>query len=182
MLKVRSFPLKKTAKNLVFGEGSPDAQVFLIGEAPGAKEDEQGRPFVGLAGRQLEMLLNSVSLAREEVYITSILKYRPPKNRPPKFSEIKAHTPYLVEQIKIIRPKIIVTLGNFATKFVLADFDIHKMKKVAGITTLHGKAITDDFGGMRFMVMPVFHPAAVFYNPRLKEILKEDFKNLLLYL
>ena len=175
MLSAR-LPLKKTAKNLVFGAGSHDPKVFFIGEAPGAKEDEQGLPFVGAAGKELETLLNSISLTRDEVFITSILKYRPPGNRAPTFEEIKAHTPFLVDQIRILKPKVIVTLGNFATKFILAGMDIYKMSEIAGITQLHGKVQKIHFEGMNLTVIPVYHPAALLYNRKLKDDLGDDFQ------
>jgi len=112
--------LKDNSTSIVFGKGSEDAQVLFIGEAPGAKEDLQGVPFVGRAGKQLDKLLNKISLSIDDVYIANILKYRPPKNRDPKINEIISHTPYLIEQIKIIKPEIIATLGNFSSKFILA--------------------------------------------------------------
>ncbi len=171
-----NLPLKKTAKNLVFGTGSLDPKVFFIGEAPGAKEDVQGLPFVGAAGKQLDLLLESISLSRESVYITSILKYRPPGNRPPTLAEIRAHTPFLVEQIRILAPPVIVTLGNFATRFILAGLNIENMSKVPGITQIHGQPHKIHFEGMDVKVVPVFHPAAILYRRPLKEILQNDFQ------
>jgi uracil-DNA glycosylase len=168
-------PLKDAAKNLVFGKGNPDASILFIGEAPGANEDEQGIPFVGAAGKELDKLLRSISLTLDEVYIANILKYRPPENRDPAIDEIYRHTPYLIEQIKIIRPKIICTLGNYSTKFVLAQFNIPNMKQIAGITGLHGKVHHLTIDGMDFMVIPLYHPAAMLYNPKLRAILNEDF-------
>ena len=99
-------PLKKTAQRLVFGEGSCDPKALFIGEAPGANEDKQGLPFVGTAGKHLDLLLGSIDLTRDQVYITSIIKYRPPENRQPTLSEIKAHTPFLMDQIRIIKPRM----------------------------------------------------------------------------
>jgi uracil-DNA glycosylase len=168
-------PLKDAAKNLVFGKGNPDAKILFIGEAPGAKEDELGIPFVGAAGKELDKLLRSIGLTLEDVYIANILKYRPPENRDPAVDEIYRHTPYLVEQIKIIRPKIICTLGNYSTKFVLAQFNIPNMKKISGITQLHGKVNPLTIDGMEFMVIPLYHPAAMLYNPNLRKVLGEDF-------
>ncbi|MGV8150208.1 MAG: uracil-DNA glycosylase family protein [Candidatus Woesearchaeota archaeon] len=168
-------PLKDAAKNLVFGKGNPDAKIMFIGEAPGEKEDEQGIPFVGSAGKELDKLLQSIGLTLDEVYIANILKYRPPNNRDPTVDEIYRHTPYLIEQIKVISPKIICTLGNYSTKFVLASFNIPEMKKIGGITTLHGKANTILIDNMNFLVIPLYHPAAMLYNPRLRETLAEDF-------
>jgi DNA polymerase len=168
-------PLKDAAKNLVFGKGNPDAQIMFIGEAPGEKEDEQGVPFVGSAGKELDKLLRSIGLTLEEAYIANILKYRPPNNRDPSVEEIYRHTPYLIEQIKIIRPKIICTLGNYSTKFVLASFNIPNMKKIGGISFLHGKPHNITIDDMNFTVIPLYHPAAMLYNPRLRETLAEDF-------
>jgi len=168
-------PLKDAAKNLVFGKGNPDASIMFIGEAPGAKEDELGIPFVGAAGKELDKLLRSIGLTLEDVYIANILKYRPPENRDPAIDEIYRHTPYLIEQIKIIKPKIICTLGNYSTKFVLASFNIPNMKKIAGITQLHGKSNALAIDGMEFNVIPLYHPAAMLYNPNLRTILAEDF-------
>lgn len=181
MLSAR-LPLKKTAKTLVFGAGSHDPKVFFIGEAPGAKEDEQGLPFVGAAGKQLAELLDSINLTRDEVYITSILKYRPPGNRQPTFDEIKAHTPFLVEQIRILKPRVIVTLGNFATRFILAGLNIDKMSDVPGITHIHGQVVKVHFEGLDLTVIPVYHPAAILYRRKLKTALEEDFQTILKHL
>lgn len=181
MLKA-SLPLKETANHLVFGAGSCDPKVFFIGEAPGAKEDLQGLPFVGAAGKELELLLNSISLTRESVFITSILKYRPPNNRPPTFAEIKAHTPFLADQIRILKPKIIVTLGNFATRFILAGLDIEKMSTIPGITQIHGKVHKVSFEDMNLKVIPVYHPAAILYRRPLKKALEKDFQGILQHL
>ena len=165
----------KDGHNIVFGKGNPSARIFFIGEAPGEKEDAAGVPFVGSAGKQLDKLLGSIGLSIEDVYITNILKYRPPDNRNPNEEEIRAHTPYLVEQIKIVQPKIIVTLGNFATRFVLAGFDADKMKPVEGITKLHGKVNQVKLGDKMLLVLPMYHPAAVLYNPKLRSDLEKDF-------
>lgn len=168
-------PLKDAAKNLVFGKGNPDAPILFIGEAPGEKEDELGIPFVGSAGKELDKLLRSINLTLDDVYIANILKYRPPNNRDPTVEEIYRHTPYLIEQIKVIRPKIICTLGNYSTKFILASFNIPNMKKIAGISTLHGKVNPIRIDEMEFIVIPLYHPAAMLYNPRLRETLAQDF-------
>src|SRR3989338_9626366 len=137
--KKAELPLKNGAKNLVFGKGNPKANILFIGEAPGAKEDELGVPFVGQAGKELDKLLGLIGLSLEDVYIANILKYRPPENRNPNMDEIEAHTPFLIKQIKIIKPKIICTLGNFSTKFVLAGFRSEGMNKIEGISNLHGQ-------------------------------------------
>lgn len=171
-------PLKETAQTLVFGEGSCDPAVFFIGEAPGKNEDKQGVPFVGSAGKQLELLLNSIGLTRDAVYITSILKYRPPKNRQPTTAEIRRHTPFLVDQIRILKPPLIVPLGNFAARFILSGFDIERMPAVPGITQIHGKLEEIRFEDMTFHVLPVFHPAAILYRRPLKKTLEEDFQKI----
>ena len=166
--------LKSRAKNLVFGKGNIDADIMFIGEAPGAKEDELGVPFVGAAGRELDKLLSGIGLSLGDVYIANILKYRPPQNRNPLSSEIRSHAPFLLEQIKIIKPKVICTLGNYATKFVLAGFKPEGMNKIQGIAAIHGeKKLIDDL-----VVFPLYHPAAMLYNPGLREVLVEDFQKL----
>lgn len=150
--------------NTVFGEGDPHARVMIIGEAPGKNEDKQGRPFVGSAGKFLNELLEVAGLEREEVFIANVLKCRPPSNRNPKPDEIEACSPYLREQTQAIDPLIIVTLGNFATQFIL--------RTRAGITGLRG---TVQQAG-RFTVMPVFHPAAAIYDRSKRDVLFADFE------
>ena len=167
-------PLKE-GHNMVFGKGNSDAAVMFIGEAPGEKEDLEGVPFVGSAGKQLDKLLASIGLSIDDVYIANILKYRPPENRNPSDDEIRAHTPYLIEQIKAIKPRVIVTMGNFATKFVMGGFDTEGMKAVGGITALHGKMGKAVHGSDVFLVMPTYHPAAVLYNSKLRPDIEADF-------
>ncbi len=167
--------LKDAAMNMVFGKGNSNADIVFIGEAPGAEEDKTGVPFVGRAGQELNKLLRKIGLTLDDVYICNILKYRPPQNRDPNMDEIRNHTPYLIQQIKIIKPKIIVTLGNYSTKFVLAGFDPEGMKKVKGITVLHGKENPILVDGVDFNVIPMYHPAAMLYNPRLREAIEQDF-------
>lgn len=145
--------LSDLAQNLVFGEGNPDADLLIIGEAPGEDEDLQGRPFVGRAGQLLDRILESAHIEREDVYITNILKYRPPGNRNPKPEEILASEPLLLEQLKLIRPQIIGTLGNFPTQFFAGTKD--------GITKTRGRWF--DWRGVR--VFPMFHPAYLLRNP-----------------
>ena len=171
-------PLKDNATNMVFGKGSADAKILFIGEAPGEKEDIEGVPFVGRAGKELDKLLNMIGLGIDDVYIGNILKYRPPKNRDPTSDEIRNHTPYLIEQIKIIKPKIIATLGNYSTKFVLGGFKPENMKKVGGISTLHGVPKKIKFNDCEFLVVPIYHPAAMLYRPQLKEIFEKDFNTM----
>lgn len=162
-------PLKNTAKNLVFGEGNPDAKVMFIGEAPGKNEDLQGLPFIGSAGKILTKLIESIDLKREEVYITSILRYRPPKNRDPKPDEIVATQPFLDQQIKIIHPKIIVTLGRYSLKKFLPE---------AKIAQVHGISEKIKWQGMDLIIIPMYHPAAIIYNRKLQQTLEEDFKTI----
>ena len=171
-------PLKDGATNLVFGKGNPGGQIMFIGEAPGEKEDLQGIPFVGAAGRELDKMLRLIGLSLDEVYIANVLKYRPPNNRDPAIEEIRRHTPYLVEQIKVIRPRVLITLGNFATKFVLSRFDPDGMKKVSGIGVLHGKHVPFVVDGLSCVVMPIYHPAAMLYNPKLRDVMTQDFLSL----
>ena len=170
--------LKKNARNLVFGKGNPHAAIVFIGEAPGEREDEQALPFVGTAGKTLDRLLHLIGFTLEDVYITNILKYRPPNNRNPRVEEIIDHTPYLIEQIKIIEPKAIVPLGNFATRFILSGFNIEKMGTILGISKLHGQIKKINFENYEFLVVPLYHPAAALYNPSLGKTLEKDIKNL----
>jgi DNA polymerase len=176
ILKDKTLPLKKTAANLVFGKGNPDADILFIGEAPGRQEDLKGVPFVGAAGKQLDALLQTIALDLEKVYIANILKYRPPNNRNPSVEEIRAHTPYLIEQIEAIRPAVIATLGNFATRFILSGLDVEKMNTVPGITQLHGKSKEVRFNDHVFTVVPLYHPAAMLYNPPLRKTMEKDFR------
>ena len=167
-------PLKDAATNMVFGKGNPDAEIVFIGEAPGAEEDKQGIPFVGRAGRELDKYLRNIGLTIEDVYIANILKYRPPKNRDPTTSEIEAHTPYLLKQLRIIKPKVIATLGNYSTKFVLGGWHVKGMKSIKGITTLHGQEHIVNLDGTTSKAIPLYHPAAMLYNPKLREAFERD--------
>jgi len=162
--KIASLPLKEGAKNLVFGKGNLNANIFFCGESPGANEDEQGLPFVGAAGKNLDKLLEKVGLSMNDVYIANILKYRPPENRPPSVEEIRAHTPWLLKQIEAINPRVICSLGNYATKFFLAGNDVDNMKMQPGITTVHGKVKMIKINGLDVKLIPLFHPAAIIYN------------------
>ena len=167
--------LKDQAKNLVFGKGNSNAKILFIGEAPGAKEDEQGIPFIGKAGKDLDKQLNKISLTIDDVYIANILKYRPPQNRDPSANEMISHTPYLVEQIKIIKPKIICTLGNFATKFIMSNANIQIMKKMPGVSEVHGQVQKIEFQGEKIKLFPIFHPSATIYRKIIKEEFQKDF-------
>ncbi|MHB1330724.1 MAG: uracil-DNA glycosylase family protein [Minisyncoccota bacterium] len=159
------------------GEGSFDSNIVFVGEAPGANEAKTGRPFVGRAGKLLDELLLSVNLKREEVFITSIVKDRPPKNRDPKPSEISLYTPFLDRQIETIKPKVIAALGRFAMIYILNRYGLEN--EIKPISELHGKILETKMPwGERVKVIPLFHPAAVIYNQRLRDTLFEDFKTL----
>ncbi len=162
--RLANLPLKESSINLVFGKGNPSSKIMFVGEAAGKNEDEQGLPFVGAAGKNLDKLLEKVGLSIDDIYITNIIKYRPPENRNPLPEEIKAHTPWLVEQIKEMKPKVICSLGNYATKFFMANGNVDEMDKQIGITQLHGKVKMMDFLGMNIKLIPLFHPAAIIYN------------------
>lgn len=168
-------PLRATAINPVPGEGNPDAKIIFIGEAPGEQEDKTGRPFVGAAGKMLEKLLASIGLKREDVFITSIEKFRPPKNRDPKPVEIMACFPYLEKQIEIIEPKIIVSLGRHALQRMLEWEGNLKIDKPLPMKAFVGKAITGKRG---HIYLPVYHPAAVLYNRSLLKELQDDFQKI----
>ncbi len=177
----------KNCKNIVVGKGNLSAPIMFVGEAPGRNEDEQGLPFVGAAGKNLDKLLEKVGLSMNDVYIANILKCRPPENRGPLPEEIKAHTPWLLKQIEEIKPKVICSLGNYATKFFLSDCDVDLMGKQPGITSVHGKVKMIELHGKSVKLIPLFHPAAIIYNRNLlgewekdMEIVKNEFnqKNL----
>lgn len=155
--------LSSTRTNIVFGAGNPHAELLFVGEAPGKHEDLSGRPFVGAAGKLLEYLLSTIGLTREDVFIANVLKCRPPANRDPKVQEINTCRPYLERQIELISPKVVCTLGNFATKLMLDTGD--------GITSLHGRQFKVDGR----IVIPSYHPAAALYTPSLQEKLEVDF-------
>lgn len=169
--------LAQTANNLVFGSGNPDAEIVFIGEAPGKKEDEQGEPFIGAAGKFLDEMLNDIKLDRRQVYITNIVKYRPPKNRDPSPEEKAEFWPYLVSQLAAINPKLVVTLGRHPMTGFLPD---------AKISELHGKSqsvtIATVNGEKKVTILPLYHPAAALYNGGLRNTLKEDFKNITIIL
>ena len=156
--------LCETRTNIVFGEGDPHARVLIVGEAPGKNEDLQGRPFVGAAGKFLDELLEEAGLKREEVFIANVLKCRPPSNRNPQADEIEACAPFLREQTQSIDPWIIITMGNFATQFI--------WRTGTGITHLRGTVQQTG----RFVVLPVFHPAAAIYDRSKRDVLLEDFR------
>jgi len=161
---VKQTEIFKNCKNIVIGKGNPDADILFVGEAPGRNEDEQGIPFVGVAGKNLDKLLENVGLSMDDVYIANILKCRPPENRNPLPEEIKAHTPWLLKQIEEIKPKVICSLGNYATKFFLADCNPDKMTSQPGITSVHGKVRDIKVHNKKIKLIPLFHPAAIIYN------------------
>ena len=170
-------PLKVTATNLVFGKGNPDADIVFVGEAAGRNEDLQGIPFCGAAGKNLDKLLEKVGLSLEDVYICNILKYRPPENRDPLPYEIEAHTPYLMKQIKVIKPRVVCSLGNYATKFFLSLGDVDLMKGQPGITEIHGVVQDIEIDGLKIKLIPLFHPAAIIYNrTKLTPLWEADMK------
>jgi DNA polymerase len=152
---------------VVFGSGSPDADLMFVGEAPGFHEDQQGIPFVGQAGKLLDRLLAGIGLERSDVMIANVLKCRPPGNRDPLPEEIAACEPHLFRQIELIQPKIVATLGNFATKLLSG--------KPTGITRVHGQDQEVTLGGNRVVLYPLYHPAAALYTPSMLKVLEQDF-------
>jgi len=166
----------RKCKNIVIGKGNMKAEIMFIGEAPGKNEDDQGIPFVGAAGKNLDKLLERTGLRLNDVYVANILKCRPPENRNPFPDEIKAHTHWLIEQIKQIKPKVICTLGNYSTKFFLAGGNVDEMKKMPGITQIHGKVKLIEFQGLKIKIVPLFHPAAIIYNRNLTGLWEKDME------
>lgn len=161
--------LAKQAKNLVMGDGNLDAEAVFIGEAPGKNEDEQGLPFVGAAGKFLNEMLENAGLTRSDVYITNIVKYRPPNNRDPLPEEKKAFWPYLTRQLSIIKPKVVITLGRHSMEYFLPG---------QKISLIHGQPKRIAFGNGKLVVMPLYHPAAALYNNSMKQTIIEDFMKL----
>jgi DNA polymerase len=159
--------LAKTRTQVVFGAGSPTADLMFVGEAPGFHEDKQGVPFVGAAGKLLGKLLEGIGLSRDEVYIANVLKCRPPGNRDPQPEEIEACESHLFRQIELIQPKLVATLGNFATKLLSG--------RPNGITQVHGREQHVTLGGNDVTLYPIFHPAAALYTPRMLQVLEQDF-------
>ncbi len=156
-------PLYKTALRGVPGEGDPDAEILLIGEAPGWHENQQGRPFVGASGQFLEQLLASIGLTRKQVFIANIVKHRPPDNRDPMPDEISACVPYLDRQIEIIDPKVIVTLGRFSMNHF---FPGEKISRIHGMARRHGNRL----------IVPMYHPAAALHQGSLRHTVEDDFR------
>jgi uracil-DNA glycosylase family 4 len=162
--------LARTRTQVVVGSGHPDADLMFVGEAPGYHEDRQGAPFVGQAGKVLEQLLGAIGLSRPDVYIANVLKCRPPGNRDPQPDEISACEGHLFAQVELIRPRVICTLGNFATKLLSGQ--------PHGITRVHGRAQPRRIAGVDLVLYPIFHPAAALYTPAMMETLRDDFRKL----
>jgi uracil-DNA glycosylase len=163
-------PLAETRTKVVFGAGNAEADMMFVGEAPGAEEDRRGLPFVGRAGALLSELLEGIGLTREDVFIANVLKCRPPGNRDPQPLEIESCHPYLERQVELIRPAVIGTLGNFATKLITGS--------QTGITKVRGTPQVHTLGGRPVFVMPLLHPAAALRTPSLLDTLREDFASL----
>jgi DNA polymerase len=157
--------LAKTATQLVFGDGNPDAELVFIGEAPGKNEDQQGLPFVGAAGKFLNEMLASIGLERKDIYITNIVKYRPPNNRDPQPEEKQAFLPYLRSQLEVIKPKLVITLGRHSMDSLLPGLQISKV---------HG--LPKRYKGQVYL--PLFHPAAALYNGGMRTTLMDDFSKI----
>ncbi len=168
-----------SAENLVFGEGNLDAKIIFIGEAPGKKEDLNGRPFIGTAGRILDQNLSQIGLDRQTTYITNIVKYRPDNNRDPSEAEKNLFLPYLIMQILIINPSVLVTLGRHSLSVFDKSLTINENH--GKITTIKFKKINLKFSNYSFKLLPLYHPAATIYNRALKTVLENDFKNLKSY-
>jgi DNA polymerase len=160
-------PLAAGRTQVVFGVGNPDADLMFVGEAPGFHEDQQGIPFVGQAGKLLDRLLAGIGLERSDVYIANVLKCRPPQNRDPLPEEIASCESHLFRQIELIRPRLVATLGNFATKLLSG--------KPLGITRVHGQDQQVTLGASRVTLYPLYHPAAALYTPSMLKVLEEDF-------
>jgi len=163
-------PLSEARSNVVFGAGNADAELMFVGEAPGRFEDEQGLPFVGRAGQLLNELLQEVGLERKDVFITNVLKCRPPGNRDPLPDEIQACKPYLYRQVELIRPLVVCTLGNFATKLLT--------RSNRGIMSVRGRPQVHELGGRRVRLYPLCHPAAALRTPATLDALRQDFSRL----
>jgi DNA polymerase len=158
--------------NYVFGEGDPNAEIVFVGEAPGREEDIKGKPFIGSAGKILSETLEKVGLKREDVYITNVLKCRPPNNRDPLPEEVKNCSPYLIRQIESIEPKIIVCLGRYASSFILEGLDFN------GISRDRGKIYKLSKWGLNLFAVPIYHPAATLYRVQLKEFFENDIRKI----
>lgn len=166
----RECPLAATRTNLVFGSGNADAELMFVGEAPGFHEDQQGRPFVGRAGKLLEELLAEIGLDRDEVFISNVLMCRPPGNRDPLPEEIEECTPHLLRKIELIEPRVICTLGNFATKLLTGS--------KRGIMSVRGRPQERELAGRPVRLFPICHPAAGLRSDAVRTQLRDDFRRL----
>ena len=162
--------LAKGRTQVVFGSGSPVAELMFVGEAPGFHEDQQGVPFVGQAGKLLDKLLGGIGLTRADVFVVNVLKCRPPGNRDPLPDEIASCEPHLFRQIELIQPTLVATLGNFATKLLSG--------KPAGITRVHGHEQEVTLGARKVLLYPLYHPAAALYTPSMLKVLEDDFSRI----
>ena len=165
--------LAESATQLVFGTGNPDSDIVFIGEAPGKNEDLKGEPFVGAAGKFLNEMLEMIDLKREDIYITNIVKYRPPNNRDPLPEEKKAFLPYLQSQLEVIQPKVVVTLGRHSMNCFLPDLQISKVHGQPKRVKLALKENAKDT--LQVVILPLFHPAAALYNGGMRQTLIDDF-------
>jgi DNA polymerase len=163
-------PLAETRTQVVFGSGDPDAELMIVGEAPGFHEDQGGMPFAGQAGELLERLLAGIGLRRDDVYLANVLKCRPPQNRDPLEAEIAACEPHLFRQVGLVRPRVVATLGNFATKLLSG--------RSFGITKVHGQEHEVTLGATHVLLYPLYHPAAALYTPSMLQALEDDFARL----
>lgn len=158
----------------VLGEGNLNAEIIFIGEAPGKKEAQTGKPFCGASGKMLDSLLESVGISREDVYITNIVKDRPQDNRDPSKEEIKLYGTFLDRQIEIIQPKIIVTLGRFSMEYIMKHFGLEN--QIEPISQAHGKSYKTKFSYGKVKIIPLYHPAVALYNGGIRKTLLKDFK------
>jgi len=165
--------LRQGATQLVFGDGNPDSETVFIGEAPGKNEDLQGKPFVGAAGKFLNEMLEMIGLKREDIYITNIVKYRPPNNRDPSPEEKKAFLPYLQSQLEVIQPKVVITLGRHSMNCFLPDLQISQVHGQPKRVRLSLKENSRDT--YQVVILPLFHPAAALYNGAMRQTLIDDF-------
>jgi DNA polymerase len=163
-------PLKESRTNVVFGSGNADAELMFVGEAPGANEDREGKPFVGNAGRLLDKLLVEIGLERGDTFIANVLKCRPPGNRDPQPHEIEECTPHLMRQVELIEPTVVCTLGNFALKLLSGS--------PQGISKVHGRPQAHEIGGRSVVLYPLFHPSAALRATAVLELLRADFARL----
>ena len=162
--------LSATRNRVVFGSGDLDADLMLVGEAPGFQEDQGGAPFAGQAGELLERLLEGIGFHRDDVYLANVLKCRPPQNRDPLESEIASCEPHLFRQVELVRPRVVATLGNFATKLLSG--------RPYGITRVHGQEYEVALGATTVVLFPLYHPAAALYTPSMLQALEDDFARL----